>query len=167
MRVRVDDIKCVITRRYGLELGALTSACRVRRIAWPRQVAMYFVLKLTSLSTSKTGALFGGRDHTTALHSVKAVTARAKKSDAYQNELNEIERAIFEEAAKSPEARDEERRAKWHLVLASFVQCKTSCGAVRAYVPRKALRFYPRPPMPIEASTLTPAERSRLMSGRA
>jgi chromosomal replication initiator protein len=49
------------------------STRRARNIARPRQVAMYLAKMLTSLSYPEIGRQFGGRDHTTVMHAVRAI----------------------------------------------------------------------------------------------
>ena len=75
-RIAVHDIQEAMAAHYGLELADMTSPCRCRDVAWPRQEAMYLARKLTPLSLPRIGQLFGDRDHTTVIHAIRAVEQR-------------------------------------------------------------------------------------------
>ena len=70
----------------------MESPCKInKQVVFPRQIAMYLSRELTELSLPEIGELFGGKDHTTVLHSFKKI-----KEDIYNNpELKErIEKVI-------------------------------------------------------------------------
>ena len=96
-RVRIADIKAAVAFRWGLTAGDFTSPRRFRRIAHPRQVAMYLCRELTESSYPLIGRVFGGRDHTTVLHARRAVMARM----AVDQELARAVEAITELAIKA------------------------------------------------------------------
>ena len=62
----------------------MVSVRRSRLVARPRQIAMYLSKTCTPKSLPEIGRLFGGRDHTTVIHSVKTID-KLRKED---NELN-------------------------------------------------------------------------------
>ena len=66
------DIQKVVSEFYGLTVSDLKSTRRERRIARPRQLAMYLAKQLTTLSLPDI-ALHFGRDHTTIMHAVKQI----------------------------------------------------------------------------------------------
>ena len=72
-RISVDAIQKRVASHYGIRVSDMFSARRARDIARPRQVAMYLAKTLTSLSYPEIGRQFGGRDHTTVMHAVRAV----------------------------------------------------------------------------------------------
>lgn len=67
------DIQRAVCAQFQIRLEDLKGRSRQRDIALPRQVAMYLVRELTSLSLPKIGREFGGRDHTTVLHACEKV----------------------------------------------------------------------------------------------
>ena len=82
---RLRDIKQAVCRAYGFGLAELDGEKRFGRIVRARHVAMYLVRELAGSSLSEIGALFGGRDHTTALYACKRIAkdrARDAKLDA-------------------------------------------------------------------------------------
>jgi len=66
---------------YGLKPAQLKAKNNSRRIAQPRQVAMYLCKELTGLSLPQIGKDFGGKHHTTVLHSIRKI-AEMKKKDS-------------------------------------------------------------------------------------
>lgn len=101
-RVRWPDIVRVVTARYGLPPAIMRSRRRFRRIAYPRQIAMYFGRALTANSYPKLGQLLGGRDHTTIIHGERRIKALADRHHFVALDLNAIERQILA-AAESRE----------------------------------------------------------------
>lgn len=72
-RVTIDEIQKQVAEYYNIRLSDMHSTRRLRAVARPRQVAMYFSKTLTSRSLPDIGRKFGGRDHTTVMHAVKKV----------------------------------------------------------------------------------------------
>lgn len=62
---------------FGLTYRDMRAKRRTRAVAWPRQMAMARVREARpAMSLPQMGALFGGRDHTTVLHGIRAHEAR-------------------------------------------------------------------------------------------
>ena len=53
----------------------------------PRQLAMYIVSELTEYSTTEIGGEFGGRDHTTVMHSVRKISEAIKIDSSLDNTI--------------------------------------------------------------------------------
>lgn len=62
-----------VCRIYGITKISLMSARRGRKVAWPRQIAMWLCVQKTACSYPAIGRYFGGRDHTTVMHAEKVV----------------------------------------------------------------------------------------------
>jgi chromosomal replication initiator protein len=75
-----DMIIRAVAAHFGLHPSVLRSKNNSRRIAGPRQIAMYLCKKLTNLSLPQIGHDFGGKHHTTVLHSIRKVE-RDRASD--------------------------------------------------------------------------------------
>jgi chromosomal replication initiator protein len=90
--VSIEAIQRTVCEYYGVRLGDLLSQKRSRNIAFPRQVAMYLVRKLTGSSFPTIGERFGGRDHSTAIHATNAIGRRLKDDDDLRAALAELER---------------------------------------------------------------------------
>lgn len=72
------DIIKEVAARHGLTIDEIKSQNRSRRIAWPRQEAMYELRTHTRLSYPAIARFLGLSDHTTALHGVNAHKRRLK-----------------------------------------------------------------------------------------
>ena len=68
--IGMQTIIKVVADYYGLTPRDLTGQKRSKNIVIPRQIAMYIIRELTEYSTTEIGGEFGGRDHTTVMHSI-------------------------------------------------------------------------------------------------
>jgi chromosomal replication initiator protein len=67
--VSIPVIQQVVAEFFNIEVADLKAHRRTKNITYPRQIAMYLVRELTDFSLPKIGEEFGGRDHTTVIHS--------------------------------------------------------------------------------------------------
>ena len=74
-QITAELIMQTVCDYYGLTLDDMTGPTRKREITVPRQIAMYLTREMTGMSLPQIGNVFGGRDHTTVLHSCKTVEA--------------------------------------------------------------------------------------------
>ncbi|WP_165089543.1 chromosomal replication initiator protein DnaA [Neisseria yangbaofengii] len=78
--ITADLIIDATAKYYRIKISDILGKKRTRNIARPRQVAMSLTKELTNLSLPSIGDVFGGRDHTTVMHGVKAV-AKLREED--------------------------------------------------------------------------------------
>ena len=71
--ITVDFIQRCVAEEFGVSLQELKTKRRNKQVVFPRQIAMYLSRELTDLSLPEVGELFGGKDHTTVLHSYKKI----------------------------------------------------------------------------------------------
>ncbi|MDP1731447.1 MAG: chromosomal replication initiator protein DnaA [Devosia sp.] len=95
-RVRIEDILRIVSRHYKVPRNDLLSARRSRDVVRPRQIAMYLAKSLTSRSLPEIGRRFGGRDHTTVLHSVRKVEQMMKDDGDLAQEIELLKRMLEE-----------------------------------------------------------------------
>jgi chromosomal replication initiator protein len=62
-----------VAERFNLLPSQLKQKSNARQIAYPRQVAMYLAKELTQASLPEIGRCFGGKHHTTVLHSIQKI----------------------------------------------------------------------------------------------
>jgi chromosomal replication initiator protein len=79
---------------FSLSTGDLMSKSRSRPLTQARHIAMYLMRECTGLSLVKIGEIFGGRDHTTALHGIKKVEADMRARDATFRQVQDLTRLI-------------------------------------------------------------------------
>jgi len=85
-RVTIDLIQKRVSEHFNLREQDLKVRSNTRAIAFPRQVAMYIVKQLTTASLPEIGRQFGGKHHTTVLHSINKIE-EMRRSD---KDLNRV-----------------------------------------------------------------------------
>ncbi len=94
MVVTIAQIQKKVAEHFAIKISDLASARRARCIARPRQIAMYLCKILTPRSLAEIGRKFGGKDHTTVIHSVKRVEKLMQDDKEFESEVYAIIRAV-------------------------------------------------------------------------
>src|SRR5687768_4366198 len=84
--VTIDSIQKFVSDHYQLKTGDLKSRNNSKSVAMPRQIAMYLCKSLTSASLPEIGRSFGGKHHSTVIHSIKKIE-ELRKNDGNFNSL--------------------------------------------------------------------------------
>jgi chromosomal replication initiator protein len=85
-RVTIEAILQVVADEFRLRPADLKTRDNSRKVVHPRQVAMYLCRELASASLPEIGRAFGGKHHTTVLHSIDKVQKQKQSS----KELNRL-----------------------------------------------------------------------------
>ncbi|MGI6034100.1 MAG: chromosomal replication initiator protein DnaA [Coriobacteriales bacterium] len=72
-RITIEAIQKSVAEHYGISMVELLSKKRHKNLVRPRQIAMYLCRKLTDASFPQIGEQFGGRDHSTVIHSTEKI----------------------------------------------------------------------------------------------
>lgn len=88
--ISIEMVQKTVAERLNVSLVELKSNKRNKNIVLPRQIAMYLARKLTSLSLPEIGGAFGGKDHTTVLHSCKKIEKELESSSTIKQSINEL-----------------------------------------------------------------------------
>jgi chromosomal replication initiator protein len=78
-RITMDSVLRAVAEKFSLQPAQLKQKTNQRQIAYPRQVAMYLIKELTGSSLPEIGRMFGGKHHTTVLHSCQKIDALRQK----------------------------------------------------------------------------------------
>jgi chromosomal replication initiator protein len=89
-RIHTDTILKAVADQFGLQPTQLKQKTNARHIAYPRQVAMYIIKELTQASLPEIGRMFGGKHHTTVLHSIHKVEELRNKDADVHRMLNNL-----------------------------------------------------------------------------
>lgn len=89
-----DHIIKVVSEQLDVTRQEMFSIHRYKRIVQARQIAMYLIRKNTTRSWTDISHLFGGRDHTTAIHSYRTVENLCFSDDTYKQRLLKIENLL-------------------------------------------------------------------------
>jgi chromosomal replication initiator protein len=88
--ITIELIQKVVADYYGLRVSDLKSKNNSRSIAVPRQIAMYLSKKLTKGSLPEIGREFGGKHHTTVLHSYNKISELYEKREDFHRIINSL-----------------------------------------------------------------------------
>jgi chromosomal replication initiator protein len=85
-RVTIDAIQKGVADKFAMKQSQLKEKSNAKAVVFPRQVAMYLVKELTAASLPEIGRAFGGKHHTTVMHSIEKI-ARQKQTDPDLNRI--------------------------------------------------------------------------------
>jgi chromosomal replication initiator protein len=85
-KVTIDSIQKAVAERLQVKQSQLKEKSNTKKVVYPRQVAMYLVKELTDASLPEIGRAFGGKHHTTVIHSVNKIE-KARHIDPELNRL--------------------------------------------------------------------------------
>jgi chromosomal replication initiator protein len=88
--VSIDMIQKAVADRYQLKLAELRSRNNSKSIALPRQIAMYLCKMLTTASLPEIGRGFGGKHHSTVIHSIRKIETLRKKDRDFNSVINRL-----------------------------------------------------------------------------
>ncbi len=89
-RVTMEHIQRVVCQEYSLTMVQLKSRNNSPAISGPRQVAMYLAKQLTTASLPQIGREFGGKHHTTVLHSIRKIERERELNRDLDKAINRL-----------------------------------------------------------------------------
>ena len=93
-KVTAEMIMQAVSEYYNVTLSELIGPTRKREITVPRQVAIYLTREMTGMSLPQIGEVFGGRDHTTIMHSCKVMENAINRDSSMKNLVNTIKNRV-------------------------------------------------------------------------
>ena len=91
-KITIEAVSKCVAEKFQLQLSQLKMKTNEKKFSYPRQVAMYLVKELTQSSLPEIGRAFGGKHHTTVIHSIQKIE-RLRHQDA---ELNRIIHSVLD-----------------------------------------------------------------------
>ncbi len=92
--ITIDTVQKVVADHFNISLSDLKGKKRNKSVVFPRQIAIYLARVLGDYSFPDLGIEFGGRDHTTAMHSFNLVEDALKSDDNLQSTIDLLKREI-------------------------------------------------------------------------
>jgi len=92
--VTIQQIQKQVASTYKLTIEELISKNNARQISHPRQVAMYLCKHLTKHSYPEIGRAFGGKHHTTVMHSVEKIESLVATDETLQRLISELSESL-------------------------------------------------------------------------
>jgi chromosomal replication initiator protein len=83
----IDRVQEVVARRWGVTPEGLRSKARTKTLTIPRQVAMYLARAMLGMQLVEIGQAFGGRDHSTVIHSVDKVERQMMRDRTFKERI--------------------------------------------------------------------------------
>src|SRR5262252_2303752 len=87
-------IQQAVAKEWGVTTEGLRSKTRTKNLTVPRQVAMHLMRELLGMQLVEIGAAFGGRDHSTVIHSLERVAAMVKEDPSFAQRLGKLQAAL-------------------------------------------------------------------------
>ena len=93
-QITLQQVINAVTEYFNVRLSDLQSKRRHKSITWPRQVCMWLARRHTRFSLEEIGGYFGGRDHTTVMHSIRIVEQHLQDTPDFSKQIEQIEQLI-------------------------------------------------------------------------
>jgi len=94
-QIKADEILQVVCDYFGFEVKAIVGKRRTKDICLCRFVAIWILRNNTKMSLKEIGEKLGGRDHTTVIHSVRALEGWMEGDFILKTKVHVIEKMIF------------------------------------------------------------------------
>jgi chromosomal replication initiator protein len=91
---RMGNIQQRVASEWGVTVEGLRSKTRTKNLTVPRQVAMYLAREVLGLQLVEIGQAFGGRDHSTVIHSLERVTDMMKESAEFRGRVERVRETV-------------------------------------------------------------------------
>jgi chromosomal replication initiator protein len=88
--LNVETIQQAVAKEWGVTTEGLRSKTRTKALTAPRQVAMYLMRELLGLQLVEIGNTFGGRDHSTVIHSLERVVGMLQEEPTFAQRVTRL-----------------------------------------------------------------------------
>ena len=85
-----DKIIAIVCEYFNISRDDIVGKKKNKEIVEPRMIAIYLISEILNLPLKTIGSVFGGRDHTTIMHSRDKITQDLKSNKKTQTIINEI-----------------------------------------------------------------------------
>lgn len=90
----VHRIQKIVSEYFQISVEDIRSKKRSSNISFPRQIAMYLCRTMTNESFPKIGIEFGGKDHSTVMHSVEKIEREIRENNDLANIIEKLKKDI-------------------------------------------------------------------------
>jgi chromosomal replication initiator protein len=92
--LNTNAIQQAVAKEWGVTTEGLRSKTRTKNLTIPRQVAMHLMRELLGMQLVEIGNAFGGRDHSTVIHSLERVAEMVKEDPDFARRVQKVESAL-------------------------------------------------------------------------
>ncbi|HWZ43134.1 MAG TPA: chromosomal replication initiator protein DnaA [Candidatus Saccharimonadales bacterium] len=89
-KVTIDAIQKAVAEQFGLRIAEIKAKSNSRAIVFPRQIAMFLAKQMTEASLPEIGRQFGGKHHTTVMHSIEKIEEQRQSDKDLNRLLNKL-----------------------------------------------------------------------------
>jgi chromosomal replication initiator protein len=89
-KITIDAIQKAVAEQFGLRAAEIKAKSNSRAIVFPRQIAMFLAKQMTEASLPEIGRQFGGKHHTTVMHSVEKIEQQRQSDKDLNRLLNKL-----------------------------------------------------------------------------
>jgi chromosomal replication initiator protein len=93
-KITIDAIQKAVAEEFGLRAAEIKVRSNSRVIVFPRQIAMYLAKQLTESSLPEIGRQFGGKHHTTVMHSIEKIEDKRQEDKDLNRLLNKLSETL-------------------------------------------------------------------------
>jgi chromosomal replication initiator protein len=93
-RVSPEAIREAVSKAWNVSSDGLSSKSRTKDLTVPRQVAMYLIRELLDLPLTRIGGLFGGRDHSTVIHSIRKAEENMAADPSFEKRVEDLKKNL-------------------------------------------------------------------------
>jgi chromosomal replication initiator protein len=93
--ITVEMIQKLVAEHFRIKVSELKSDKRIKTLVIPRQIAIYICRELTKASYPEIGEKFGGKDHSTIIHSVKKIEKQMAGDSEFRATVEDIKKRLF------------------------------------------------------------------------
>ena len=86
----ITSIQQVVSREWGVTPEGLRSKTRTKNLTLPRQIAMFLTRELLGTQLMEIGHAFGGRDHSTVIHSIEKITEATQADPVFKTRVDKV-----------------------------------------------------------------------------
>ena len=97
----IETVQKAVADFYYLGVSDLKGKKKNQKIVYPRQIAMFICREMTDYSTTEIGEAFGGRDHTTVMHSIQKIQDLLISDPTLDSTIESLKRQVKELSTKS------------------------------------------------------------------
>jgi chromosomal replication initiator protein len=90
----MEAIQAAVAREWNVTLDGLKSKTRTKALTVPRQVAMFLARELLGIQLVEIGNAFGGRDHSTVIHSIERAGEQVAEDDAFRARVEKLRKML-------------------------------------------------------------------------
>jgi chromosomal replication initiator protein len=86
----IASIQQSVAREWGVTPEGLRSKVRTKTLTVPRQIAMFLARELLGTQLMEIGNAFGGRDHSTVIHSIEKITTATQNDPVFKSRVHKV-----------------------------------------------------------------------------